>query len=100
MEHGGHISTPPTPSSQKQRQVRFYPAPWVQVVGAPGAGGGQAACHAALCTPWVGLPGLATEISRCPVPFEFQINGKSVFGVSRFYAVLGPTHTNTCSLFI
>ena len=38
----------------------------------PGPGGGQAVCHAALCTPWVGLPGLATEISRCPFPLNFR----------------------------
>lgn len=94
-----HPCPPPLSLKSRGRPVST-PHPGSKSSEPPGAGGGQAACDAALCTPWVGLPGLATEISRCSVPFEFQINDKSVFSVSRFYAVLGPTHTNTCSLFI
>ena len=88
---------PPRPFSQKQRQARLYPTSHVPVVRAPWCWRRLGSPRCCSLYPRGGFVGLAAEITRCPVPFEFQINDECL---SRFCAVLGPTHADKCSLFI
>ena len=97
VECSGLTSMPPRPFSQKQRQARLYPASHVPVVGAPWCWRRLGSPRCCSLYPRGGFVGLAAEITRCPVPFEFQINDECL---SRFCAVLGPTHADKCSLFI
>ena len=92
-----HPCPPPAPSLKSRGRPVSTPHPMSQSSEPPGAGGGWAAHDAALSSPRGGFVGLAAEITRCPVPFEFQINDECL---SRFCAVLGPTHADKCSLFI
>lgn len=55
---------------------------------------------ASLCAVGVGCIDWTNKISRRPVQFGLQMNDRYIFSITKFRAIVGPTHTNHFSSLI